>query len=82
MILRVLNPMDNSEMADAAVEFALSAFPSAAVTALRVAGGPISYMGEAMSLAVADNRYSGRRPRRLRARQSDRRRRASDHHRG
>ncbi|RJX51513.1 universal stress protein [Halonotius pteroides] len=55
MVSRVLVPMDDSEMADAALEFALSAFPSAAVTALHVAGGPTSYMGEAMSLAVADD---------------------------
>jgi len=47
--------MDDSEMADAALAFALSAFPSAAVTVLHVAGGPTSYMGEAMSLAVADD---------------------------
>lgn len=53
MVSRVLVPMDDSEMADAALEFALSAFPSAAVTVLHVAGGPTSYMGEAMSLAVA-----------------------------
>ena len=55
MVSRVLVPMDDSEMADAALEFALSAFPSAAVTALHVAGGPTSYVGEAMSLAVADD---------------------------
>ena len=55
MVSRVLVPMDDSEMAGAALEFALSAFPSAAVTALHVAGGPTSYMGEAMSLAVADD---------------------------
>lgn len=55
MVSRVLVPMDDSEMADAALEFALSAFPSAAVTVLHVAGGPTSYMGEAMSLAVADD---------------------------
>ena len=42
MVSRVLVPMDDSEMADAALEFALSAFPSAAVTALHVAGGPTS----------------------------------------
>ena len=82
MVLHVLVPMDNSKIADATLEFALSAFPSAAAAVLHVAGGPISYMGEAMSLAVADNRCGGHRPRRLRARQSDRRRRASDHHRG
>jgi len=55
MVSRVLVPMDDSEMADAALAFALSAFPSAAVTVLHVAGGPTSYMGEAMSLAVADD---------------------------
>jgi len=47
--------MDDSEMAADALRFALSAFPSAAVTVLHVAGGPTSYMGEAMSLAVADD---------------------------
>lgn len=55
MVSRVLVPMDDSEMAEAALRFALSAFPSAAVTVLHVAGGPTSDMGEAMSLAVADD---------------------------
>ena len=55
MVSRVLVPMDDSEMAADALRFALSAFPSAAVTVLHVAGGPTSYMGEAMSLAVADD---------------------------
>ncbi|TQQ80586.1 universal stress protein [Halonotius roseus] len=55
MVSRVLVPMDDSEMAAGALRFALSTFPSAAVTVLHVAGGPTSYMGEAMSLAVADD---------------------------
>jgi len=55
MVSRLLVPMDDSEMAAAALEFALSAFPAAAVTVLHVAGGPTSYMGEATSLAVADD---------------------------
>jgi nucleotide-binding universal stress UspA family protein len=55
MVSRVLVPMDDSEMAAAALEFALSVFPTAAVTVLHVAGGPTSYMGEATSLAVADD---------------------------
>jgi len=47
--------MDDSEMAADALRFALSAFPSAAVTVLHVVGGATSYMGAATSLAVADD---------------------------
>jgi Universal stress protein UspA and related nucleotide-binding proteins len=55
MVSRVLVPMDDSEMAEGTLRFALSAFPSAAVTVLHVVGGATSYMGEATSLAVADD---------------------------
>lgn len=55
MVSRVLVPMDDSEMAADALRFALSAFPSAAVTVLHVVGGATSYMGSATSLAVADD---------------------------
>lgn len=55
MVSRVLVPMDDSEMAEGALSFALSTFPSAAVTVLHVAGEATSYMGEAMSLAIADD---------------------------
>lgn len=55
MVSRVLVPMDDSEVAEAALRFALSTFPAAAVTVLHVVGGATSYMGEATSLAVADD---------------------------
>ena len=55
MVSRVLVPMDDSEMAADALRFALSAFPSAAVTVLHVVGGATSYMGAATRLAVADD---------------------------
>ena len=51
MVSRVLVPMDDSEMAEGALSFALSTFPSAAVTVLHVIGGATSYMGAAAERA-------------------------------
>ncbi len=55
MIARVLVPMDDSEMAEKALRFALEAFPDAEITVLHVVGGPTPFMGEAVGLALADD---------------------------
>ena len=55
MISNVLVPMDDSEMAERALEFALEAYPSAETTVLHVVGGPSPFMGEAVGLALADD---------------------------
>ena len=55
MIDRVLVPMDGSEMAEHALEYALEAHPDAAVTVLYVAGEPSPMMGRALQLALDDD---------------------------
>ncbi|MFC4407642.1 universal stress protein [Haloarchaeobius iranensis] len=55
MIARVLVPMDDSEMADHALEYALEAHPDAEITVLHVVGGPSPMMGKAMGLALEDD---------------------------
>ena len=55
MIERVLVPMDDSEMAERALRFALEAYPSAEVTVLHVVGGPSAFLGEAAGIAIADD---------------------------
>lgn len=55
MVSRVLVPMDDSEMAAGALEFALETFPAAEVTVLHVAGAPTSFMGGAASLALSED---------------------------
>ena len=55
MITRVLVPMDDSVMAEHALEFALDSYPDAEVTVLHVVGGPSPFMGGATALALADD---------------------------
>jgi nucleotide-binding universal stress UspA family protein len=55
MVSRVLVPMDDSEMARRALEFALEAHPDAEITVLTVVGEPSAMMGEAADLALADD---------------------------
>ena len=55
MIDRVLVPMDDSEMARKALEYALQVHPDAEITVLTVVGGPTPYMGEAVGLSLADD---------------------------
>ncbi|HKJ60184.1 MAG TPA: universal stress protein [Halobacteriales archaeon] len=55
MIERVLVPMDDSEMAERALRFALEAYPSAEVTVLHVVGEPSAFLGEAAGIAIADD---------------------------
>ena len=55
MISRVLVPMDESEMAERALRFALEAHPDAEIVVLHVVGQPSSMMGSAAGLALADD---------------------------
>lgn len=55
MISRVLVPMDDSEMAEKALQFAVESFPEATITVLHVVGKPTPFMGEAVGLALADD---------------------------
>jgi len=55
MIARVLVPMDSSEMAGKALEYALETHPDAEITAYHVVGTPTVMMGEAVGLALADD---------------------------
>jgi len=55
MISRVLVPMDDSKMAERALEYALEAHPDAEITVLHIVGEPSSMMGKAMSLALEED---------------------------
>lgn len=55
MISRVLVPMDDSEMAERALRYALEAHTDAEITVLHVVGEPSSMWGGATSLALADD---------------------------
>lgn len=55
MIDAALVPMDDSELAERALVFALESFPEAEVTVLHVVGEPSSMMGEATGLALAED---------------------------
>jgi nucleotide-binding universal stress UspA family protein len=55
MISRVLVPIDDSEMGELALEYALEAFPEADITVLHVVGEPSPMMGEAAGLALSDD---------------------------
>lgn len=55
MIERVLVPMDSSEMAGEALEYALAVHPDAEITVYHVVGVPTMLMGEAVGLALADD---------------------------
>ncbi|MEF8887082.1 MAG: universal stress protein [Haloarculaceae archaeon] len=52
MISRILVPVDDSEMARRALEYALENHPDAEVTVLHVVGGPSLMGGEATGLAL------------------------------
>ncbi|AQL41969.1 universal stress protein [Halorientalis sp. IM1011] len=53
--MRVLVPMDDSEMAEHALEYALDVFDDAEITVLTVVGEPSFWWGEATSIALADD---------------------------
>lgn len=55
MISRVLVPMDDSEMAEHALEYAIEAHPDAEITVLHIVGEPSAMMGEAVGLALEDD---------------------------
>jgi nucleotide-binding universal stress UspA family protein len=55
MIDRVLVPMDDSEMAKRALEYALAVHDDAEITVLHVAGAPSGMMGEAAALTLTDD---------------------------
>jgi nucleotide-binding universal stress UspA family protein len=55
MVSRILVPMDDSEMARRALEYALETHPDAEVTVLHVVGGPSLMGGEATGLALKDD---------------------------
>lgn len=55
MISHVLVPMDGSEMAEHALEYALEAHPDAEITVLHIVGEPSWMMGDAVALALEDD---------------------------
>jgi nucleotide-binding universal stress UspA family protein len=55
MISRILVPMDDSEMAQQALEYALENHPDAEITVLHVAGGPSPMGGVATALALEED---------------------------
>ncbi|ARS89763.1 universal stress protein [Natrarchaeobaculum aegyptiacum] len=55
MLSRILVPMDDSEYAARALEYALENFPEAEITVLHVVGVPSMMMGEAVGLALEDD---------------------------
>lgn len=55
MVSRVLVPMDHSEMAQRALEYALEVHPDAEITVLHVVGEPSMMWGEATGLALEND---------------------------
>lgn len=55
MTFRVLVPMNCSERAKEALEFAIETYPDAEITVLNVIGVPTWHMGNAAGLALSDN---------------------------
>lgn len=62
MVSRVLVPMDDSEMARRALEYAFDAHPVAEIAVLHVVGGGSPMMGEAASVALSEEFEEGERP--------------------
>ena len=55
MLSRLLVPMDDSEMAERALEYAIENHPDAEVTVLHVVGVPSMLMGDAVGLALEED---------------------------
>ncbi|WP_049888064.1 MULTISPECIES: universal stress protein [unclassified Natrinema] len=55
MVSRVLVPIDDSEMSERALEYALEVYPDAEITVLHVVGKPSQMWGHATGLALADD---------------------------
>lgn len=56
MLERVLVPMDDSELSERALRYALDVHPDADVTVLHVVGEPSGMMGAATGIALSDDR--------------------------
>ncbi|MFC4247186.1 universal stress protein [Natribaculum luteum] len=55
MLSRILVPMDDSEHAEHALEYALDNHPDAEITVLHVVGVPSMMMGDAVGLSLEDD---------------------------
>lgn len=55
MLDRVLVPMDDSELSEEALKFALEAHPDAEITVFHVVGEPSPMMGESIGLALEED---------------------------
>jgi len=55
MTTRVLVPMDDSELAESALRYALETHADAEITVMHVVGGPSTMFGEATALALEDD---------------------------
>lgn len=55
MVSRVLVPMDDSEHAEAALEYAFDNYPDAEIAVLHIVGVPSMMMGGATALALEDD---------------------------
>ncbi len=55
MVSRILVPMEDSEMSEHSLEYALEVFPDAEITVLHVVGEPSQMWGHATGLALADD---------------------------
>lgn len=55
MTTRVLVAMDDSELAERALRFALENHPNTDITVLHVVGTPTGMLGDAMSLAMSED---------------------------
>jgi len=55
MVSRILVPMDDSDHASQALEYALDNYPDGEITVLHVVGVPSMMMGEATALALEDD---------------------------
>lgn len=58
MVSRVLVAMDDSEMAEEALRYALDIHPDADITVVTVVGGPSPMMGGATAIATAEDPQS------------------------
>ncbi|MEF8801178.1 MAG: universal stress protein [Halolamina sp.] len=53
--MKILVPMDDSEMAERALEYAIESYPDPEITVLHVVGEPTSMWGAATGLALEEN---------------------------
>ena len=55
MVASILVPMDDSDLAERALKYALEYHPDSEITILHVVGEPSPMMGEALQIALEDN---------------------------